>query len=33
MITNGEKCHYIALKSVHTADGFNGPIYLVSLNC
>ena len=26
MITNGEKWHYIALKSVRTDDGFNRPI-------
>ena len=26
MITNGEKWHYVALKSVHTDDGFNCPI-------
>ena len=32
MITNGEKWHYIALKSVRTADGFNRPIYLVYLS-
>ena len=26
MVTNGEKWHYIALKSEHTDDGFNRPI-------
>ena len=26
MITNGEKWHYITLKSGHTDDGFNRPI-------
>ena len=26
MITNGERWHYIALKSVRTDDGFNRPI-------
>ena len=26
MITNGEKWHYIALKSVRRDDGFNQPI-------
>ena len=26
MITNGERCHYIALKSERTDDGFDGPI-------
>ena len=30
MITNGEKWHYIALKSVHTAGGFNRPIRSLS---
>ena len=25
MITNGEKWHYISLKSVRTDDGFNRP--------
>ena len=26
MITNGEKWHYMALKSVRTDDGFNRPL-------
>ena len=30
MITNGEKWHYIALKSVRTDDGFNRPIRSLS---
>ena len=30
MITNGEKWHYIALRSVRTDDGFNRPIRSVS---
>ena len=30
MITNGKKCHYIALKSVRTADEFNHPIRSLS---
>ena len=30
MITNSEKWHYIALKSVRTADGFNCPIRSLS---
>ena len=30
MITNGEKWHYIALKSEHTDDGFNRPIRSLS---
>ena len=30
MITNGEKWHYIALKSVHTDDWFNRPIRSLS---
>ena len=30
MITNGEKWHYIALKSVDTDDGFNRPIRSLS---
>ena len=30
MITNGEKWHYIALKSVRTAGGFNRPIRSLS---
>ena len=30
MITNGEQWHYIALKSVRTADGFNRPIRSLS---
>ena len=30
MITNGEKWHYIALKSVRTDDGFNRPIRALS---
>ena len=25
MITDGEKCHFTALKSEPTEDGFNGP--------
>ena len=29
-ITNGEKWHYIALKSVRTAGGFNRPIRSLS---
>ena len=31
MITNGEKWHYIALKSVRTDDGFNHPIRSLSI--
>ena len=31
MITNGEEWYYIALKSVHTDDGFNRPIILNEL--
>ena len=30
MVTNGEKWHYIALKSEHTDDGFNRPIRSLS---
>ena len=30
MITDGEKWHYIALKSAHTDDGFNRPIRSLS---
>ena len=30
MITNGEKWHYIALKSERTDDGFNHPIRSLS---
>ena len=30
MITNGEKWHYIALKSERTDDGFNRPIRSLS---
>ena len=30
MITNGEKWHYIALKSERTDDGFNRPIKSLS---
>ena len=30
MITNGEKWHYIALKSVRIDDGFNRPIRSLS---
>ena len=30
IITNGEKWHYIALKSKHTDDGFNRPIRSLS---
>ena len=30
MITNGEQWHYIALKSIRTDDGFNGPIRSLS---
>ena len=30
IITNGEKWHYIALKSVRTDDGFNRPIRSLS---
>ena len=30
MITNGEKWHYIALKSARTDDGFNRPIRSLS---
>ena len=30
MITNGEKCNYIALKCVCTDDGFNHPIRSLS---
>ena len=30
MVTNGEKWHYIALKSEHIDDGFNRPIRSLS---
>ena len=30
MITNGERSHYIALRSVRTDDGFNSPIRSLS---